>query len=246
MFKTNKEIQANTGAHVFDGQGYRQMAFDQSSKGYWKQCNKEQICERKPQGKDNLKPNWYRADNKEPEYIDNWIEMLDILCESSKRIGMLGSSFFLGILVAMFIVPPIADRMGRRTIFIATMIKSVIGQVGLIYSNQLELSAFFFFILGATFPGKNIVGLSFLLEFVPEKLNTPYMTYNMIFDCSTLVLISLGYQHIKAHIFWLQVIGTVMTIIALLLTVFLMPESPRFLQQNNKFHEARESIKFVA
>ena len=146
----------------------------------------------------------------------------------------------------MLIVPSLADKWGRRSIFIITMIKSIVGQVGLIFSNELQVSAFFFFLLGATFPGKNIVGLAYLLEFVHERFNTPYVTYTMIFDCSTLILISYGYQNIRAHVFWLQVIGTTMTFIALILTLILMPESPQFLLENNKYMSAKCSIRTVA
>jgi hypothetical protein len=39
------------------------------------------------------------------EYIENWVEKLDLLCESKDRLGLLGSAFFAGILISLVIIP---------------------------------------------------------------------------------------------------------------------------------------------
>jgi len=73
----------------------------------------------------------------DPELMDNWVQKLGLLCEPKNRIGFLGSSYFIGIISAMLFVPALSDHIGRKKIFCATMIVSIIAQVGLVYSNTL-------------------------------------------------------------------------------------------------------------
>ena len=70
-----------------------------------------------------------------------------------------------------------ADIWGRKSIFVLTMILSLIGQAGLIASQSLNLSACYILVIGASFPGKNVVGLNYLLELYPENKHTKIVTY---------------------------------------------------------------------
>lgn len=46
-----------------------------------------------------------RPNTTDPEYLDNWVQKLDLLCESKERLGLLGSAYFVGVLTAMIIIP---------------------------------------------------------------------------------------------------------------------------------------------
>lgn len=63
----------------------------------------------------------------DPEYLENWVSQLGLLCQSDKAIGWLGSSYFLGIISTMVFVPILTDKYGRKSIFVATMLTSIIG-----------------------------------------------------------------------------------------------------------------------
>lgn len=103
------------------------------------------------------------------EYLENWVPKLGLLCEKKDRLGLLGSAFFAGILIGMMIVPHLADKYGRKIVFNTTIFLSIVAQVGLILSLSLDRSAIYMLILGFCFPGKSVVGLNYLLEFIPEK-----------------------------------------------------------------------------
>jgi len=60
-------------------------------------------------------------------------------------------------------------------------------------SQSLNLTAIYMIVIGASFPGKNIVGLNYLLELYPEKKHTKIVTYQQAFDCVTLLGIAVGY-----------------------------------------------------
>ena len=83
----------------------------------WVPCNKEEICN------DNLP---YKPDKSEPEYLDNWVEKFNMLCETKAKVGMLGSAFFLGALISLLVIPRWADKYGRKGPFLATMILTLI------------------------------------------------------------------------------------------------------------------------
>ena len=58
--------------------------------------------------------------------MDNWVEKLDLVCESDARIGLIGSSFFIGLFCGLFIIPKSADVYGRKAVFNCVMIMSLV------------------------------------------------------------------------------------------------------------------------
>lgn len=88
--------------------------------GEWKSCTKEEICSR------GLSKDDYRADTNDDEYFDNWVEKYDLLCEPKMKVGLIASMYFIGLIVFIVFVPPLADRFGRKWVFIATLVISVI------------------------------------------------------------------------------------------------------------------------
>jgi len=77
--------------------------------GEWHDCKPKQICEQ------NLEPDHFRPDTTDPEYIDNWVspDKMNLLCEPKFKIGLFGSIYFAGLCVAILILPPMADAIGR-------------------------------------------------------------------------------------------------------------------------------------
>ena len=82
----------------------------------------------------------YRGVASDPELMDNWVQKLGLLCEPKNRIGLLGSSYFIGIISSMLFVPALSDHIGRKIIFCGTIVVSIIGQIGLMYSHSLTTS----------------------------------------------------------------------------------------------------------
>lgn len=86
-----------------------------------------------------------------------------MLCESKQRIGFLGACFFIGVLCASTIVPVglLSDFYGRKWIFIGTIVVLIIACVGFLYAKSLEELYVYMFLVGASFPGRIIVGINF-------------------------------------------------------------------------------------
>ena len=131
----------------------------------WGSCNKATICSRYPgEIREGVS---YRSIKSDPDYLNNWVDKLALLCQPQHKIGFLGSSYFLGIIGAMLVVPTLSDHFGRKNIFCMTMIISIISQYGLLISSSLDYSTLYMIMLGATWPGKRVTGLNYILEFLP-------------------------------------------------------------------------------
>lgn len=59
------------------------------------------------------------------EYIDNWVEKWDMLCEPKWKIGLLGAICFVGVLISTAFVPLLSDKFGRKVVFVSTLAVSV-------------------------------------------------------------------------------------------------------------------------
>lgn len=174
--------------------------------------------------------------------MDNWVQKLDLLCESKERLGLLGSAFFVGILTAMIIIPQLSDYYGRKNIFIFTLVITIISQIGLMFSHSLNLSAFYLVILGFAFPGKNIVGLNYLLEFTPMSYHTKFVTFKMVCECMILYLMSKGFENVSRHWLWIHLTGLSGTIISFFVALIFIPESPKFLYLKKRYSESRKIL----
>jgi hypothetical protein len=98
-----------------------------------------------------------------------------------------------------------------------------------------------------TFSGRNVLGLNYLLEFIPlaeEQENV--INYYMYLEPLIVIYISLHYQFINRYWLPLQIIFLCITIINTIYIIIIMPESPKFLYMNGKFEESRENLKIIA
>ncbi len=64
----------------------------------------------------------YRVDYSDKHNLHNWVEKLDLVCVSSKVIGLLGSSFFIGWACTLLWAPRLADIYGRSKIYRIAMV----------------------------------------------------------------------------------------------------------------------------
>lgn len=90
-----------------------------------------------------------------------------MLCESKGRIGFLGASFFIGVIVATTIIPVgyLSDKIGRKITFLFTIFLLIVSQTGFLFANSLDQLYVFMFILGLSFPGRIIVSQNYSYEF---------------------------------------------------------------------------------
>ena len=70
---------------------------------------------------------------------DNWIMRYDLHCASSSKIGMIGSSFFLGWVLTLVIFPRISDIYGRQKLVFFGNLISLLAFIVLLMSRKYEV-----------------------------------------------------------------------------------------------------------
>ena len=69
------------------------------------ECTREDHC-RDPQG--------FPVDWESSRSVHNWVEQLGLACAEPYQIGMLGSSFFIGMTLFVVLITRLGDLLGRK------------------------------------------------------------------------------------------------------------------------------------
>ena len=85
----------------------------------WKECTKNDVC---GQGLDH---DHFHPHTEDEEFVDNFVESLDILCESKDKVGLIGSLYLIGVVASLVFVPMVADMCGRKIPFVLTILLSL-------------------------------------------------------------------------------------------------------------------------
>lgn len=86
----------------------------------WNQCTDEEICS------EHIPKDHYRPVKSDPEYLDNWVNKMDLLCKPQSEIGFLGSCFFIGIIISVAFAPKVSDEKGRLMILRASLFLQIV------------------------------------------------------------------------------------------------------------------------
>ena len=185
-------------------------------------------------------------DVSDPYFIDNWVEKLGLECANKSTLGLIGSSFFLGIFAGLFFVPDLADSLGRKPVWVANLIVSIVCQVGLYLSTNFSMSLVLLAIWGVMWNAKFIVGLSYAEEFLPNSLKKDYVAFTHMSGTLITIVVPLMYLLISPSWRPSNLIGILQTLASLAICPFLVPESPKYLLTQGKFGEARKSLQKIA
>ena len=113
------------------------------------------------------------------EFFQNWYTRLDLLCKSHYEIGMIGSAYFLGLVIMIIPIPIISDQYGRRKVLLAAIMVSLVAQTCLLFVQTYNQVLFLMVIIGICFPARTIVGLDYMLELLPQWMRI----YAILFVC---------------------------------------------------------------
>lgn len=116
-----------------------------------------------------------------------------MLCQSQAKIGFIGSSFFIGIISAIVILPYLADVYGRTHQIVGAIALQTIAQGVLIYTNNLSVAYFCLFLVGVTFPAKNIIWYNYALEITSDAWRETVVSFICIFENSIIIWLSIYY-----------------------------------------------------
>jgi MFS family permease len=105
----------------------------------------------------------------ESKPLHNWTEKLDLACVSDYKIGLIGSSYFIGWVCTLLIFPGLADYFGRKWIYRIALMVSFVLYAGIYFCQNINLMIGIMFCLGAFTTARISVGFVYMLEFVRVK-----------------------------------------------------------------------------
>ena len=95
-----------------------------------------------------------------------------MMCEPETKATMLGSLFALSQCATLLWLPGLADKFGRRNIFVVTRVIDCLLYTVLLISRDYTITMICLIGLGAATPGRLNVGIPYLNEWFPKRRQT--------------------------------------------------------------------------
>ena len=106
-------------------------------------CTSKNIC-----AHDSRILKW-QVDEESELTLDNWRQKLNLdLCKESWKPPLIGAAFFLGWAVTLLILPPMADKYGRRIMFASGITFSAFLYTIIMFTESLDVMIFISFLFG--------------------------------------------------------------------------------------------------
>ena len=208
----------------------------------WASCSIQEICE--PGSRYQLDKSLYRIGENE---FQNWAEKFDQVCNQNQNMEhYFKIAIFSGLILSMLFVPSIADKYGRKTQFSTSLIITLVAQFGLLITESYQWGLFFIFLMGVASPGKFIVGLMFILDFIPKANHVTIIFLFLMANAVSVVFIPFYFFQISKDYYTLQCTCVLATFSTFCYTMLFLPESPWSMYKQQKFQTARLIMEGIA
>jgi putative MFS transporter len=155
-------------------------------------------------------------------------------------------SFIAGTLLGLCFFPRLADLAGRKTVYYLGVLLHVmlVATSFLVQNDSLFYGLVFF--MGLEQVARFTVGYVYLSEFCCDKFQRPFVTTLALFiSAESAMVCAIYFKSIGKRWEYFELVGLIMSVISLL-SVCMIPESPRWLISRGKFKRAFEVYKKIA
>lgn len=164
--------------------------------------------------------------------------------------GLVGSVFFAGMLVGAWGFGALADRFGRRTVFLATILLNAVFALLSAAAPTFPALLAFRFVTGAAVGGTLPVDYAIMAEFLPKRERGRFLVYlESFWAVGTIAIALLAWAIVPragaAAWRWIFLVNALPGLLGLLVRLW-VPESPRYLLLRGREAEAREALQRVA
>lgn len=200
-------------------------------------CSLETVCE-------NEGIKHWQVDWSHDMSIHNWITENNEYCISRFRIGLIGSSYFVGILLGSLLLQ-ISDIIGRKRYIQIWSIISIVVLYSVYFESDLDTKTLFWSLLGLLY-SIYLWSYTYLLEIVP-KSSQNFMSYlfilgeNIIPVCIGSSYFYFGGKHWTSP-FSISLIFPILGFIM----IYYLPKSPIFLNESDQSAQAHAAISKIA
>lgn len=170
---------------------------------------------------------------------------------SSSSIGLAVSVLTLGCLVGSFFVGKLADKISRRGVFILSAVIMALTSLGLFFANSITQVIILRFLSGLVVGAVSVVSPMYISEIAPSDKRGMLVSFNQFAITIGILLAYLLNFYFKetfpASQSWhyMLALPLVFSILFLFLSIFILPNSPRWLMANGLKAKAREVLHWI-
>lgn len=164
--------------------------------------------------------------------------------------GWVGSLFFAGMMVGAWGFGILADRIGRRRVFLVTIALNAVFALASAFAPSFGLLLAFRFLTGLAVGGTLPVDYAIMAEYLPVRQRGRFLVYlESFWAVGTVVIAVLAWAIVPSAgdqaWRWIFAANAVPGILGLFVRLW-VPESPRYLLLRGRVDEAREVLRTVA
>ena len=177
--------------------------------------------------------------------LHNWVEQLDLTCKSNSEIGLIGSSYFIGIMVSVFVLPRLSDLYGRKWPIIFCQFIQVPAYIWMFYMSSLIEAYVIFLCMGLAFGGSISINSLYMQEFLSVRYRAIALTVGQTIEGMTVALLVCYFAYWTKYWqgwYWMCFGMQILVIIGM----FWLPESPQFYFAKGRFEEAKVVLLKIA
>ena len=89
---------------------------------------------------------------------------MDLLCLEPFKIGLIGSMYFIGVVISSVIAPPLADAYGRKYVFFGSELVQLSGLIGLLFVRDIWGIYICMVLVGLSYAGMILIGINYVVE----------------------------------------------------------------------------------
>jgi MFS family permease len=178
-----------------------------------------------------------------------------MVCADPFVISSFAMAFWIGMAIFSVILPNLSDKKGRKMMFFICLFICWLGYVVLIFLPSANYPTnpevvywiiFLMFILGSIEAGRSASGYAYFIELAPERYMKLTGTLWLIMDGSTYLWLTIYYRWIAKD--WIPTIefAVAYIFVCLLILLFYIPESPKWLYDKKRYAECQENLLFMA
>lgn len=176
--------------------------------------------------------------------IHNWTYQFDLFCDKSFYIPLIGTSFFIGALLASIFLSAFPDKYGRLPIMKITLVINVFIQINFLIAKSIEHIIFICILSGFSSYSNSILSLV-ITENIDRKLSGIVMSLkNAMYGVSG-ICFALYFLFVNdLNLFF--TINIIFSLLLLFLITNYFVESPRWLNSKNRMIECKEAFRKIA
>jgi sugar porter (SP) family MFS transporter len=158
--------------------------------------------------------------------------------------GLVVSSLLLGAMAGAGTAGPLSDRLGRRRIIIIAAIVFTVGALGAALAPNVAVLVLFRIVLGVAVGAAALIVPLYLSEVAPTEIRGAVSSLNQLMIVVGILIAYVVNALLAASEAWRTMLGlAVVPSLVLLVGMYFMPETPRWLVSRGREDEARDVLR---